>query len=197
MAEAKKLIGGRAWVIAKLEKPEAVKNLDDILHSTDASWWRAAISAWSCRPRRFRWRRSASSGPCDEPGKPVMTATQMLESMVSAPAPTRAEASDVATAMLDGTDAVMLSAETAAGQYPFEAVNMMDRIVARVEQDHSWRAMIEPSRAEPEHVTADVIAAARARCATRSARRRWWPILPRAHGAARGARTAGGADHRA
>jgi pyruvate kinase len=80
--------------------------------------------------------------------------------MINSPAPTRAEASDVATAVFDGADAVMLSAETAAGQFPFDAVNIMDRIVARVEQDSGWRSIVEASRPEPEHSTADAMTAA-------------------------------------
>ena len=160
VAEAKQLIGDRAWVMVKLEKPQALENLEAIMQLTDAVMVARGDLGVELPPEEVPLAQKRIVRAARQLGKPVVVATQMLESMINAPAPTRAEASDVATAVFDGADAVMLSAETAAGQYPFEAVNMMDRIVARVEQDPGWRAMIEASRGEPEHVTADAIAAA-------------------------------------
>jgi pyruvate kinase len=160
VAEAKQLIHDRAWVMVKLEKPQALENLDAIMQLTDAVMVARGDLGVELPPEEVPLAQKRIVRAARQLGKPVVVATQMLESMVNAPAPTRAEASDVATAVFDGADAVMLSGETAAGQYPFEAVNMMDRIVARVEQDPGWRAMIEASRGDPEHVTADAIAAA-------------------------------------
>ena len=160
VAEAKELVGGRAWIMVKLEKPQALENLDGILALTDAVMVARGDLGVELPPEEVPLAQKRIVRLSRQLGKPVVVATQMLESMITAPAPTRAEASDVATAVFDGADAVMLSAETAAGQYPYEAVNMMDRIVARVEQDELWRAMIEASRPAPEHSAADAIAAA-------------------------------------
>jgi pyruvate kinase len=158
--EAKELIAGRAWVMVKLEKPQALDNLDAILALTDAVMVARGDLGVELPPEEVPLAQKRIVRLARQLGKPVVVATQMLESMMAAPAPTRAEASDVATAVYDGADAVMLSGETAAGQYPYESVNMMDRIVARVEQDSGWRAMIDSSRAEPERTTRGAIAAA-------------------------------------
>jgi pyruvate kinase len=160
VAEAKHIAAGRAWIMTKMEKPQALDNLDEIVRLSDAVMVARGDLGVELPPEEVPLAQKRIVRAARALGRPVVVATQMLESMISAPAPTRAEASDVATAVFDGADAVMLSAETAAGQYPFEAVNIMDRILARVEQDQGWRAMIEASRAEPEHSAADAIAAA-------------------------------------
>ena len=158
--EAKGLIDGRAWAMVKLEKPQALENLDAILALTDAVMVARGDLGVELPPEEVPLAQKRIVRLARQLGKPVVVATQMLESMMNAPAPTRAEASDVATAVFDGADAVMLSGETAAGQYPYESVNMMDRIVARVEQDAGWRSMINSSRPAPEHSAAGAIAAA-------------------------------------
>jgi pyruvate kinase len=158
--EAKELIGDRAWVMVKLEKPQALDNLDAILELTDAVMVARGDLGVELPPEEVPLAQKRIVRLARRLGKPVVVATQMLESMISAPAPTRAEASDVATAVFDGADAVMLSGETAAGQYPYEAVNIMDRIVARVEQDAEWRAGLDASRYAPERQKQDAIAAA-------------------------------------
>ena len=160
VAEARTLVDGRAWLMVKLEKPQALDNLDAILALTDAVMVARGDLGVELPPEEVPLAQKRIVRLARQMGKPVVVATQMLESMISAPAPTRAEESDVATAVFDGADAVMLSGETAAGQYPYEAVNMMDRIVARVEQDAGWRSMIDSSRPAPERLTSDAIAAA-------------------------------------
>ena len=160
--EAKRLIDGRAWVMVKLEKPQALDNLEAILALTDAVMVARGDLGVELPPEEVPLAQKRIVRLARGLGKPVVVATQMLESMISAPAPTRAEASDVATAVFDGADAVMLSGETAAGQYPYESVNMMDRIVARVEQDAGWREMIDASRHMPERNAPGAIAAASA-----------------------------------
>jgi pyruvate kinase len=160
VAEAREIVAGRAWIMSKLEKPQALENLGAILDLSDAVMVARGDLGVELPPEEVPLAQKRIVRAARQLGKPVVVATQMLESMISSPAPTRAEASDVATAVFDGADAVMLSAETAAGQYPYEAVNLMDRIVARVEQDSGWRAIVEASRPAPERSVSDAIAAA-------------------------------------
>jgi pyruvate kinase len=158
--EAKAIAAGRAWIMVKMEKPQALDNLDEIIRLSDAVMVARGDLGVELPPEEVPLAQKRIVRAARQMGKPVVVATQMLESMITAPAPTRAEASDVATAVFDGADAVMLSAETAAGQYPFEAVNIMDRIVARVEQDAGWRHITDAARPEPEGSSADAIATA-------------------------------------
>jgi pyruvate kinase len=160
VAEARAIAAGRAWIMVKLEKPQAIHHLDAILALTDCVMVARGDLGVELPPEEVPLVQKRIVRAARARGLPVVVATQMLESMISAPAPTRAEASDVATAVFDGADAVMLSAETAAGQFPYEAVNMMDRIVARVEQDDGWRQITDAARPEPEKSSAGAIAAA-------------------------------------
>ncbi len=160
VAEARKLIAGRAAVLSKLEKPAAIDRLDEIVSLSDAIMVARGDLGVEMPPEDVPSIQKQVVRHCREAGKPVIVATQMLESMIDAPAPTRAEASDVATAVYDGADAVMLSAETAAGKYPFEAVAIMDRIIARVERDDSYRAIMDAVHPNPENTAPDAITAA-------------------------------------
>jgi pyruvate kinase len=160
IATARRLIAGRAAVMSKLEKPAAIDHLDEIVSQSDAVMVARGDLGVELPPEDVPSIQKQIIRECREQGKPVLVATQMLESMVSAPAPTRAEASDVATAIFDGADAVMLSAETASGQYPLEAVTMMNRIILRVEQDPLFWAQLETSHQDPEATAPDAITAA-------------------------------------
>ena len=160
IAEARKLIAGRAAVLAKLEKPAAIERLDEIVELCDALMVARGDLGVEMPPEDVPGLQKRILRVCRRFGKPVIVATQMLESMVRLPAPTRAEASDVATAVYDGADAVMLSAETASGQFPIEAVDMMDRIIKKVEHDPLYRRILDTDHYDPEATAADAITAA-------------------------------------
>jgi len=160
VAEARKIVQGRAAILSKLEKPAAIDRLDEIITLSDAVMVARGDLGVELPPEDVPSIQKQIVRRCREAGKPVVVATQMLESMISSPAPTRAEASDVATAVYDGADAVMLSAETAAGKYPFEAVAIMDRIIARVERDEGYRAIMSTAHPDPEKTAPDAITAA-------------------------------------
>ncbi len=157
VAELRKIVGNRAAIMAKIEKPQALERLDEIVELSDAVMVARGDLGVELPPEDVPSLQKQILRAARKSGKPVVVATQMLDSMVRAPAPTRAEASDVANAIYDGADAVMLSAETASGSYPVEAVAMMDRIIRRVEQDPSYRRLMDASHAPPQATAADAI----------------------------------------
>ncbi|HET7335318.1 MAG TPA: pyruvate kinase [Rhizomicrobium sp.] len=160
VAELKKIVRGRAGVLAKIEKPKAIECLDEILELSDAVMVARGDLGVELPLETVPGRQKEIIRAARRAGKPVVVATQMLESMIHTPAPTRAEVSDVATAVFEGADAVMLSAETAAGSYPVEAVQMMDRIAHAVESETLYHSIIDAQRAPPEENTPDAIMAA-------------------------------------
>jgi pyruvate kinase len=160
MAELRKIVQGRALALAKIEKPQAVLRLQEIIEASDAIMVARGDLGVEMPIEKVPGTQKRITRMARRMGKPVVVATQMLESMITAPVPTRAEVSDVATAVFEGADAVMLSAESAAGQYPIEAVTMMNRIAEEVENEQIYRSILEAQRAEPEATGADAIAKA-------------------------------------
>ena len=166
VAEARELIGDRASLMAKIEKPAAIDRLNDIIALSDGVMVARGdlgveLPPWEVPPVQNKIVATARQF-----GKPVVVATQMLESMITSPSPTRAEVSDVATAIYDGADAVMLSAESATGKFPCEAVQMMDRIAKSVEHDPVYPARVHFTETKLEPTTADALAGSARQIAT-------------------------------
>jgi pyruvate kinase len=160
VAEGRKLVGNAAGLMVKLEKPSAIRRLAEIIDLADALMVARGDLGVEMPAEDVPTVQKQIIRACRLAGKPVIVATQMLESMISAPTPTRAEASDVATAVYEGADAVMLSAETAVGEYPVEAVTMMDRIARRVQDDPLYFPSLQTQVMEHEHTNPDAISAA-------------------------------------
>ncbi len=158
VAEARELIGEKAALMAKIEKPAAIDWLSDIIALADGVMVARGDLGVELPPQDVPPLQNRIVACARQFGKPVVVATQMLESMVSSPTPTRAEVSDVATAIYDGADAVMLSAESATGQFPCEAVHMMDSIAQSVENDPVYPARIHFTETKLEPTTADALA---------------------------------------
>lgn len=160
IAEVRKITKGQAGVLAKIEKPQAVNRLEEIIELSDAIMVARGDLGVELPIERVPGIQKQITRACRRAGKPVVVATQMLESMISAPFPTRAEVSDVGTAVFEGADAIMLSAESAVGEYPVEAVEMMDKIAGEIEQDPTYHGIISAQRAVPEPTGADAISLA-------------------------------------
>ncbi|MBV1703448.1 MAG: pyruvate kinase [Hyphomicrobiales bacterium] len=156
--EVRNVARGRALVMAKIEKPQAVTRLDEIMAVSDGLMVARGDLGVEMPLERVPGIQKRITRLARRFGKPVVVATQMLESMISLPVPTRAEVSDVSVAVFEGADAVMLSAESASGQYPIEAVATMNRIGEAIEGEQTYPAVIANQRAEPERTGADAIA---------------------------------------
>jgi pyruvate kinase len=159
IAELRKIVGRRAAILAKIEKPQAVHQLESIMEAADALMVARGDLGVEMPLEKVPGTQKRITRAARRTGKPVVVATQMLESMITAPVPTRAEVSDVATAVFEGADAVMLSAESASGDFPLESVTMMNRIAVEVESDPVYRTLIDSQRAAPEMTGADAMAA--------------------------------------
>ncbi len=155
--ELRDMVGGQAAIMVKLEKPSALEHLDGILSLCDGAMVARGDLGVELPPQQVPVAQKEIVRRCRRAGKPVVIATHMLDSMVHAPVPTRAEASDVANSVYDGADAVMLSAESAAGDYPVESVAMMDAIVRAVEQDSLYSNILDAQRPPPDSTAADAI----------------------------------------
>ena len=162
VAEGRRLIGGRAALLAKIEKPAAIGRLEEIVELSDGVMVARGDLGVELPPQNVPPIQKAIVATARRLGRPVVVATQMLESMITSPSPTRAEVSDVATAVYDGADAIMLSAETAAGDWPVEAVTMMDKIATAVEADTGYGARLHFTETLPDATTADALSAAAA-----------------------------------
>jgi pyruvate kinase len=160
LVEVRKIAGGRVGLMSKIEKPQAIERIDEIIELSDALMVARGDLGVEMPLEAVPGIQKQLIRACRRAGKPVVVATQMLESMISAPVPTRAEVSDVATAVFEGADAIMLSAESASGDYPVEAVSTMASIAGTVEQDPHYSGIIYAQRAQPEATGADAISLA-------------------------------------
>ena len=165
MAELRRIVRGRAAVLAKIEKPAALADLPAVLDQCDGVMVARGDLGVELEPEEVPVAQKTIVRAARRRGLPVIIATQMLESMTTSPTPTRAEASDVANAVYEGADALMLSEETAVGAYPVEAVTMMHRVIARVERDPSWPGLMDAEHGGVEDQDADALVAAARRAA--------------------------------
>jgi pyruvate kinase len=160
LAEVRKISRGKVGLMSKIEKPQAIERIDEIIEMSDALMVARGDLGVEMPLEAVPGIQKQLTRACRRVGKPVVVATQMLESMISAPVPTRAEVSDVATAVFEGADAIMLSAESASGQYPVEAVKTMASIASTVERDPYYSNIIHAQRPKPEPTGADAISLA-------------------------------------